>query len=162
MARIAALLLGIAVSMAVPSVVAGQTAQKPVLTLDAVKRIAAAADAESARNNWKVVIAIVDDAGHLLYLQRHEDTQLASLQIAQAKARTAALYRRPTKVFADRLASDNGISVLALPDVIALEGGLPIIVDGRTIGAVGVSGVTSQQDAQIAQAGINALVQQAR
>ena len=162
MTRIATLLLGIAVSMAVPSIVTAQTAQKPVLTLDAIKRIATAADAEAARNNWKVVIAIVDEAGHLLYLQRHEDTQLASLQIAQAKARTAALYRRPTKAFADRLASDNGISVLALPDVIALEGGLPIIVDGRTIGAVGVSGVTSQQDAQIAQAGINALVPPSR
>lgn len=129
-----------------------------MLTLDAVKRIAAAADAEAARNNWKVVIVIVDASGQLMYLQRHDDVQLGSLQIAQAKARTAALYRRPTKVWADRLAGENGSIVLTFPDVIPLEGGLPIIVQGYTIGAVGVSGVISQQDAQIAQAGISALI----
>lgn len=135
-----------------------QVVQKPALTLEAVKRIASAADAEAARNNWKVVIVIVDASGQLMYLQRHDDVQLGSLQIAQAKARTAALYRRPTKAWADRLAGENGSVVLAFPDVIPLEGGLPIIVQGHTIGAVGVSGVTSQQDAQIAQAGINALI----
>jgi uncharacterized protein GlcG (DUF336 family) len=141
-----------------PNLSVAQIAQKPTLTLDAVKRIAVAADAEATRNNWKVVIVIVDDAANLMYLQRNEDVQLASLQIAQAKARTAALYRRPTKMWADRLAGENGMSVLGLPDVIPLEGGIPIIIDGRTVGAVGVSGVTSQQDAQIAQAGINAVV----
>ena len=139
-----------------------QTPTKPMLTLDAVKRIAAAADAEATRNNWKVVIVIVDDGGHLMHLQRSEDVQLGSLEIAQAKARTAAFYRRPTKAFADRLANDNATALLSMPDVIPLEGGLPIIIDGRTIGAVGVSGVTSQQDAQIAQAGINALISPGR
>ena len=153
------LLTGAAVLLLSPSLSFAQLAQKPTLTLDAVKRIAAAADAEATRNNWKVVIVIVDDAANLMYLQRNEDAQLGSLHIAQAKARTAALYRRPTKVWADRLAAEGGTSVLGFPDVIPLEGGIPIIVDGRTIGAVGVSGVTSQQDAQIAQAGITALMQ---
>lgn len=148
-----------AVLLLTPSLSFAQLAQKPTLTLDAVKRIATAADAEATRNNWKVVIVIVDEAANLMYLQRSEDVQLGSLHIAQAKARTAALYRRPTKVWADRLSAEGGTSVLGLPDVIPLEGGIPIIVDGRTIGAVGVSGVTSQQDAQIAQAGINALMQ---
>ena len=161
MRTLAAILVTTA-ALSLPRIAEAQVAQKPALTLDAVKRIAAAADAEATRNNWKVIIVIVDDAGHLLYLQRNEDVQLASLQIAQAKARTAALYRRPTKIFADRLAGENGLSVLGMPDVIPLEGGLPIIVEGRTIGAVGVSGVTSQQDAQIAQAGINALIQPGR
>ena len=147
-----------AVFAAMPMAANAQTATKPILTLEAVKRIAAAADAEAARSNWKVVIVIVDDGGHLLYLQRSEDVQLGSLDIAQAKARTAAFYRRPTKAFADRLTNDNAMSILGMPHIIPLEGGLPIIVDGRTIGAVGVSGVTSQQDAQIAQAGINALL----
>ena len=142
-----------------PGLLSGQLPQKPTLTLEAVKRIAAAADAEATRNSWKVVIVIVDEAANLMYLQRNEDVQLGSLQIAQAKARTAALYRRPTKVWADRLSGEGGTSVLGLPDVIPLEGGIPIIIEGRTIGAVGVSGVTSQQDAQIAQAGINALMQ---
>lgn len=161
MRMLAAILVATA-ALSLPRIAEGQVAQKPGLTLDAVKRIAAAADAEATRNNWKVIIVIVDDGGHLLYLQRNEEVQLASLQIAQAKARTAALYRRPTKVFADRLAGENGLAVLGMPDVIPLEGGLPIIVEGRTIGAVGVSGVTSQQDAQIAQAGINALIQPGR
>ena len=157
MKTLAASLLAVALFVS-PNIVEAQVAQKPALTLEAVKRIAAAADAEAARNSWKVVIVIVDDAANLMYLQRHDDVQLGSLQIAQAKARTAALYRRPTKAWADRFAGENGNVVLGFPDVIPVEGGIPIIVDGRTIGAVGVSGVTSQQDAQIAQAGINALI----
>jgi glc operon protein GlcG len=154
-----AMLATVAALLFSPAMLSGQLPQKPTLTLEAVKRIAAAADAEATRNNWKVVIVIVDEAANLMYLQRNEDVQLGSLHIAQAKARTAALYRRPTKMWADRLAGEGGTSVLGFPDVIPLEGGIPIIVDGRTIGAVGVSGVTSQQDAQIAQAGITALMQ---
>lgn len=128
------------------------------LTLSQVKKIAAAAEAEAASNNWRVIIAIVDAAGHLLYLQRDENAQLASLEIAQAKARTAALYRRPTKVFADFLAEGRQTPHF-LPNVMPLEGGLPILLDGKVVGAIGVSGVTAQQDGQIAAAGVAALGQ---
>ena len=129
---------------------------RPALTLEAAKRIASAAETEARSNKWNVVIAIVDEGGHLLYLQRMDDVQLASVEIAQAKARTALLYRRETKTFDETLAAGS-TRVLGLPNVIPAEGGIPITVDGRVIGAVGVSGVQSQQDAQIGRAGIKAL-----
>ena len=127
------------------------------LTLDGAKIIAAAAEAEAEANNWDVVIAICDAAGNLKYLQRMEGVQLGSLAIAQEKARTAAIFRRPSKVFSDRIA-DGATVLMTIPNMIALEGGLPITVDGQVIGGVGVSGVRSDQDAQIAQAGIDALL----
>ncbi len=129
---------------------------KSTLTLDAVKTIITGAESEAVANNWNVIIAIVDDGGHLLYLERMDGVQIPSLKIAQAKARTAALYRRPTKAFAERL-NGGSMSTLNLPDVMTLEGGLPIVVDGVTIGGIGVSGVRAAQDAQIAQAGLDAL-----
>lgn len=132
-------------------------AEKPALTLEAAKIIAAAAEAEARQHGWEVVIAITDEGGHLLFLQRMDGVQRGSLEIAQRKARTAALYRRPSKAFADRLAGGN-VSTLAFPDVIPLEGGVPIVVEGHTLGAVGVSGVQAAQDAQIARAGIDALL----
>lgn len=126
------------------------------LTLDGARVIAAAAEAEAVRNGWNVVLVVADAGGHLLYLQRMDGVQLASLEIAQHKARTAALYRRPTKAFADRL-SDGNQAVLVLPNALPLEGGLPIVVGDEVLGAVGVSGVRGDQDAQIAQAGLDAL-----
>ncbi len=128
----------------------------PALSHDQARRAAAAAEAEARRNNWNVAIAIVDAAGELILFHRLDQTQPASLDIAIGKARTAARYRRPTKVLEDAVA--GGRTVLLALDGIPLEGGLPIVVDGRVIGAVGVSGVTSQQDAQVAQAAIDALV----
>ena len=125
---------------------------KPVVTLEQVKRVVAAAEAEAARNNWNVVIAIVDDGGHLMYLQRSERVQIASLEIAQKKARSAAYYRRATKGFADAL-NDGRSSVLALPNAMPLEGGVPLLIGDVVVGAIGVSGVTAQQDGQIAAAG---------
>jgi glc operon protein GlcG len=133
-----------------------QLASKKALTLDAAKRIAAAAEAEAMKNKWNVVIAVVDDGGHLLYLQRQDGTQTGSIDVAVGKARTAMAFKRPTKVF-DDLAKTRPSIVSLGTDAVLLEGGVPIAVDGQVIGAVGVSGVTSQQDAQIAEAGIAAL-----
>lgn len=132
-----------------------QLADKKVMTLEAAKKIAAAAEAEARKNNWNVVIAVVDDGGHLIYLQRIDGTQTGSIDVAIGKARTAAAFRRPTKVF-DDLAKTRP-SIMSLGEATLLEGGVPVMAGGQLVGAVGVSGVTSQQDAQIAEAGIAAL-----
>jgi len=130
---------------------------KPYLTLEDVKKIAAGAEAEALRNNWAVSFAIVDDGGHLLWYQRLDGAAAASAYIAPAKARTAALGRRESKIYEDVI--NNGrVSFLSAPELEGmLEGGVPVIVDGHVIGAVGVSGVKSNEDAQIAKAGIAAL-----
>ena len=130
---------------------------KPYLSLDDVKRIAAAAEAEALANNWAVSIAIVDDGGHLLWLQRLDGAPAISAQIAPAKANTAALGRRESKVYEDVI-NQGRVSFLSAPGLQGLlEGGVPVMVDGHCIGAVGVSGVKSSEDAQIARAGIAAL-----
>ena len=129
---------------------------KPVLTLDDAKRIALAAEGEAQRNDWKVAIAIVDDGGHLLYLQRSHDTQFGSVDTAIAKAYAAVAFRRPTKVSEDAVTNGRLIH-LALPGVIPAEGGVPLLRDGQVIGGLGISGVRSFQDGQIAQAGVDAL-----
>jgi glc operon protein GlcG len=130
---------------------------KQVLTLDDVKKIAAAAEASAKANNWAVTIAIVDDGAHLLWLQRLDGAAPISASIAPAKAKTAALGRRETKVYEDMI--NNGrYSFITAPDLEGmLEGGVPILVNGQCVGAVGVSGVKSTEDAQIANAGIAAL-----
>ncbi len=123
------------------------------LTLSKAKKISEAARAEADANGWPVVIAIVDDGGHLLYLERADGTQFGSVEIAIAKAKSAIAFRRPTKEWEKRIA-DGRLGVLALPGMIPVEGGLPIVLDGEMAGAIGVSGVTSIQDGQIAAAGI--------
>ena len=130
---------------------------KPVLTLEDVKKIAAAAEQEALSNGWKVVIAICDDGGHPLFLQRLDGAAPISAHIAPEKAKTAALGRRESKIYEDMI--NNGrVSFLRAPELSGmLEGGVPILVDGHTVGAVGVSGVKSAEDAQIAKAGIAAL-----
>jgi uncharacterized protein GlcG (DUF336 family) len=130
---------------------------KPVLTLEDVKKIAAAAEAEAVANNWNVVISVVDDGGHLLWLQRMDGAAPISSHIAPEKAKTAALGRRESKIYEDMI--NNGrMSFLSAPELQGmLEGGVPIVVEGHTVGAVGVSGVKSIEDAQIAKAGIAAL-----
>jgi len=133
-----------------------QLADKKTLTLDAAKKMAAAAEAEAVKNKWNVVIAVVDDGGHLIYLQRMDGTQTGSIDVAVGKARTSMAFKRPTKVF-DELAKTRPSIVTLGGDVVLLEGGVPIKVGEQVIGAMGVSGVTSQQDAQIAEAGIAAL-----
>lgn len=130
---------------------------KPVLASDDARRIAAAAEAEALRHQWAVTIAVVDDGGHLLWLQRLDGAVPISAEIAPAKARTAALGRRESKVYED-LINQGRVSFLSAPMLHGmLEGGVPILVDGQCIGAVGVSGVKSSEDAQIARAGIAAL-----
>jgi len=130
---------------------------KPVLTLAELKLIAAAAEAEALANAWAVTIAIVDDGGHLLWLQRLDGAAPLSAHIAPAKARTAALGRRESRVY-EEIINQGRTSFLSVPQVEAmLEGGVPIMVDGQCVGAVGVSGVKSNEDAQIAKAGIAAL-----
>lgn len=129
---------------------------RPVLTLDAATRVAAAAQAEATTNGWEVVIAVVDAGGHLVLLRRMDGAQLGSVAVAQEKAKSAVLFRRPTKAFADAMAAGR-TAILGLPGAIAIEGGVPLIVGAQVVGAVGVSGVTAVQDGQIAEAGARAL-----
>ncbi|CAN5790799.1 heme-binding protein [soil metagenome] len=130
---------------------------KTMLTLSDVKIIAAAAEAEAIANGWAVAIAVVDDGGHLLWLQRLDGAAPISSHIAPAKAVTAALGRRESKVYED-LINNGRFSFLSAPTIEGmLEGGVPIVIAGQCVGAVGVSGVKSSEDAQIAKAGIAAL-----
>ena len=130
---------------------------KPYLSHDDLKRIVAAAEAEAAAHQWFVTIAIVDDGGHLLWLQRLDGAAPISAHIAPAKARTAALGRRESKTYEDMI-NQGRTSFLSVPEIEGLlEGGVPIMVDGHCLGAVGVSGVKSSEDAQICKAGIAAL-----
>lgn len=129
---------------------------RTTLNLAAAKEIAAAAEAEARKNNWNVSIAIVDDAGRLLYFQRMDDTTNASVDVAIAKALHSANYRRDTKFHEDILTKGNNV-VLSLPNSMPLEGGLRLLADGKVIGAIGVSGVQSEQDGQIAKAGADLL-----
>ena len=141
---------------ALPAAAAAQLADKKVLTLAAAQEVATAAEATARENGWNVVIAIVDDAGILVYLQRLDGTQPGSVDVAQQKARSAAMFRRPTKAFADAVAQ-GAVAILSLNGAVAVEGGVPLTADGSVIGAIGVSGVTSQQDGIIAQAGADRL-----
>ena len=131
-------------------------ADKPLLTLEDAKRVAAAAEAEAERNDWRVVIAVVDDGGHLLYLQRSHDTQFGSVETAMQKAHAAVAFQRPTKASEDAVLSGRLIH-LALPGVIPAEGGVPLTLEGVIVGGLGISGVRSFQDGQIAAAGSAAL-----
>jgi glc operon protein GlcG len=130
---------------------------KQMLTLDDVKKIAAAAEAEAKANNWAVVISVVDDGGHVIWLQRMDGVAPISAYIAPAKGKTAALGRRESKIYED-IINNGRYSFLSAPELEGmLEGGVPIMVNGQCVGAVGVSGVKSTEDAQIAKAGIAAL-----
>ena len=131
------------------------------IDLETARKVIAGAQANAKQEKWPVAIAIVDTAGFLVAFERLDNTQLASVQIALEKAQTSALFRRPTRAFEDRLAEGGGnLKLLRLPGGLPMEGGLPILVDGKVIGAIGVSGVTSVQDGIIAQAGLDALAGQ--
>src|ERR1044072_386511 len=132
--------------------VQAQLPTKQVLTLEAAKKIAAVAEAEARRRGATVVIAVVDDGGYLLVLERLDDAQVASVDVGIAKARTAAIFRRPSRVFEDQV-KNGRIAALALPGAVALQGGVPIIVDGKVIGAIGVRGNSPQEDEDIARVG---------
>lgn len=140
---------------AVPAQVRAQSYGSDI-TIDAAKKVAAGTVAECTKNNWRVAVAVVDTHGALVYFEKINDTQIASVRIAIAKARAAATYRRPTRVFADVIAK-GGAALTTLPGVIGSPGGVPIVIDGKIAGAVGVSGVTGDQDEQCAKAGVGAL-----
>lgn len=129
---------------------------KPALTFDDCKKILAAAEAHAMKNQWAVCIAVVDDGGHLLSFQRLDGCAVSSVAFAQGKAYSAAIRKRPTKND-EEMVNNGRVSALSMPGITFLEGGLPIVIGGEVIGAVGVSGVKSSDDALIAQAGIDAL-----
>ena len=130
----------------------------PAITLEQAKKVAAAAEAEARKNKWNMFIFIVDSATNPVLMQRMDDAQLGSLHVAQQKAYTAAAFRRPTKVFEDLVANGGvGLRTLGNDQIMPIEGGLPILVNGKVIGAIGVSGGTSQQDGVVAKAGVDAL-----
>lgn len=131
-------------------------ADKKVLTLAAAMRIVAAAQREAEANNWAMVIAVVDDGGHLIHLSRMDGALIASVTVAEEKARCAAHFKRPTKFFEDGVAAGRNV-LLSLPGVIPIEGGIPLIAGGQMIGAIGVSGGSAAQDGQCAQAGVSVL-----
>ena len=158
MARLLSLLAGIVLlfTAATASAQAPPSYGAPISNEQA-KKVMAGAEAEAKKNNWPVVIVIVDSGGQLVMLQRLDNAQWGSVEIAKEKARSAVALRRPTKALQDLIAQGGANLRLLTIGYSVLEGGIPIVVDGKIIGSVGVSGVTSQQDAQIAQAGIDAL-----
>ena len=128
------------------------------IALEMAKQAAAPALAEARKNNWTMAVAIVDAAGNLVYFEKMDATQTGSVAVAIDKARSAALFKRPTKALQDALAAGGeGLRVLALQGAVPVEGGLPLVMDGKFVGAIGVSGGTSPQDGQCAKAGIDAL-----
>lgn len=149
------LLIGLLICISTQSVSA-QFPTRPVLGLEVAKELAAAATAFALEHEWKVVIAIVDDGGHLIYFARMDGVQTGSIEVAIQKAKTAIAFKRPSKVFEDGVAGGR-IALVSLPGVLPIEGGVPIKVGETFIGAIGVSGVTAQQDGMIAQAGADAL-----
>jgi glc operon protein GlcG len=131
-----------------------QTSMQPFLTLDDAMRISDAAEARARQDNWTVAIVVMDASGNLISFRKMDGTQIGSIDVAQAKAKSAALFKRSTKVFQDGVATNPG--VISLPHVVAIEGGLPIFKDGIIVGSIGVSGVTSAQDGIIAESGVKA------
>jgi uncharacterized protein GlcG (DUF336 family) len=139
-----------------PASAGAELPSKQVLTLEAAKVVVAAAEAEAVKRGATVVITVVDDGGHVVLLERLNDTQVASVDVGIGKARTAAIFRRPSKVFEDQI-RDGRVAALALPGATPLQGGVPLVVGGQVVGAIGVSGNTPQEDEDIAKAGAAAL-----
>jgi glc operon protein GlcG len=155
---LAALTLSVAAFGQTPLVPPANIPYGTSIAADAAKKIAAAAIAEARKNNWAMAVAVVDTGGYLVYFERMQDTQLGSVEIAIEKAKSAALFRRPTKSFQDTLAAGgDGLRILRLTGAVPVEGGIPLIVDGKLIGAVGASGGSSDQDGRTAQAGAGAM-----
>jgi len=124
------------------------------VSVENAKKVAAAAIAEAKKNSWTVAVSIVDTAGDLVYFEKMDGTQTGSVNVSIEKGRTAALFKRPTKSFQDTVAAGGeGLRILGLPGAVPVEGGVPLLMDGKIIGAIGVSGATSAQDGQCAQAG---------
>jgi glc operon protein GlcG len=166
MARFLSTALGTVMVLAATSASAQQAPAAPpppppygaAITLDQAKKVMAGAEAEAKKNNWNVVIAVLDSGGNLVMLSRLDGTQFGSIEVAREKAYSAVAFRRPTKVFQDAVEKGGvNMRLLKLSGASPVEGGIPIVVDGKLVGGVGVSGVTSEQDAQIARAGVDAL-----
>ena len=132
-----------------------QFVEKKTLSLATAKKMAAAAEAEAAKNNWTMVISVLDDGGNLLYLERMDGAQLGSIEVSQGKARTALKFKRPSKAFQDLIDKDQ--AHLITLGITGVQGGLPAMAEGKVVGSIGVSGGSSAQDEQCAQAGLNAL-----
>lgn len=147
--------IGLALLLSIASSAGAQALDKKVLSFAAAQKIAAAATDAARARGVGVVIAVVDDGGHLILLHRLDDTQVASVNVGIGKARTAAIYRRPSREFEEQIRAGR-IAALALADSTPLQGGVPILLDGKVIGAIGVSGDTPQVDEAIAIAGANA------
>lgn len=150
------ILFTFALIIAIPADIFAQQTETRMLTLEDAKRIADAAEVRANQDNWTVVIAVVDEGGHLLLLRRVDGTQIGSIEVAIQKARSAVYYKRPTKAFQDGVTAGNVI-IQNLPNALPFEGGIPIMYNERAVGGIGVSGVTAQQDGVIAQAGLDAL-----
>ena len=146
-------LLGLSITLTAP---AADLATKKALTLEVAKQLGAVAEKAAAANKWTMVIAILDDGGNLMYLERMDETQIGSIEVAIQKGRSAVTFKRPTKVFEDAVAGGR-TALLRLPGAVPVEGGLPITVDGKIIGAIGVSGGTSPQDGEVGKAALDAL-----
>lgn len=145
--------IGVAVSLCLLAAGAkAQLIEKSTVSLELAKQVAAAAEREAGANKWNVVIAVVDDGGNLVYLGRMDNAQTGSIEVAIQKARTAISFRRPTKAFEEMVGGGRN-AILSLPGAVALEGGVPLIVGDRYIGAIGVSGATSAEDGVVARAG---------
>jgi len=128
------------------------------IRLATAKRAAAAAIAEAERNGWMMAVAVVDPAGDLVYFEKMDETQTGSVTVSQSKARSAARFKRPTKAFQDALtATPDGLRILAIEGAVPVEGGLPLVLDGKIVGAIGLSGGTSPQDGQCAKAGVDVI-----
>lgn len=139
-----------------PLLTVAQGQQQPYLNLDDAEKIANAAHERAKQDNWNVVIAILDAGGHLIYLKKMDGTQVGSVEVAQAKAKSAVFFKRSTKVFEDSI-KDGNSQILTLPNAVPIEGGLPIFRGETIVGAIGISGVTSAQDGIIAEAALKAL-----
>jgi glc operon protein GlcG len=154
------LTLGLILLSAVIALAQSPAPYGPPISLENAKKAAAAALAEAHKNNWTMAVAVVDPGGTLIYYEKMDNTQNGSAKVAIDKARSAALFKRPTKAFADRLTSGNaGLPVLAVEGAVPVEGGIPLVIDAHIVGAIGLSGDTSDHDGQCAQAGADALKQ---
>ena len=161
MTRQRLLSLAIGTALVLTAATAGAQAPPPYgpgITLDQAKKVMAGAEAEAKKNSWPVVITILDSGGNLVMTQRLDGAQFGSVEVAREKAYSAVAFRRPTKVFEDLVAQGGAnLRILRLSGAMPLDGGWPIVIDGKIVGGIGVSGVTGAQDAQIGKAGVDAL-----
>lgn len=148
--------IGVLAAGLVAATASGELLTKKSLSLEDARKAAAGAAAEASKNSWKMAIAVVDDGGHLIYFERIDDTQIGSIDVSIGKARTALVFKRPTKALEDAVNAGQN-AILSFPNVLPREGGLPFVLDGKVVGAIGVSGGKSSEDAQVAKAGVDAL-----